>query len=62
MHDAAHADLIQCRIDERDAGHVAYVTVNNPEKKTQYARHTGQTCDCGYVLRGLRKTTNCVSP
>jgi enoyl-CoA hydratase len=33
MHDAAHADLIQCRIDERDAGHVAYVTVNNPEKR-----------------------------
>ncbi len=33
MHDAAHTDLIQCRIDERDAGHVAYVTVNNPEKR-----------------------------
>ena len=33
MHDAAHADLIQCRIDERDAGHVAYVTVSNPEKR-----------------------------
>ena len=28
------ADLIKCRIDDRgDAGHVAYVTVNNPEKR-----------------------------
>ena len=34
MHAAASADLIQCRIDERGAaGRVAYVTVNNPEKR-----------------------------
>ncbi len=34
MHAAAPADLIQCRIDDRgEAGHVAYVTVNNPEKR-----------------------------
>ena len=33
MHAAAPADLIQCRIDDRQAaGHVAYVTVNNPRK------------------------------
>ena len=34
MHAAAHADLIKCRIDDRgEAGHVAYVTVNNPQKR-----------------------------
>ena len=34
MHAAAPADLILCRIDDRGAaGHVAYVTVNNPEKR-----------------------------
>ena len=34
MHAAAPADLIQCRIDDRGAaGRVAYVTVNNPEKR-----------------------------
>lgn len=34
MHTAARADLIQYRIDDRgDAGRVAYITVNNPEKR-----------------------------
>ena len=34
MHAAAPAHLIKCRIDDRGAaGHVAYVTVNNPEKR-----------------------------
>ena len=34
MHVHAPADLIQCRIDDRGAaGHVAYITVNNPEKR-----------------------------
>jgi len=34
MHTAARADLIQYRIDDcGDAGRVAYITVNNPEKR-----------------------------
>ena len=34
MHAPAPADLIQCRVDDRgDAGRVAYVTVNNPDKR-----------------------------
>ena len=34
MHAAARDDLIQLRIDDRgEAGRVAYVTVNNPEKR-----------------------------
>ena len=34
MHAAAPADLILCRVDDRGAaGHVAYVTVNNPQKR-----------------------------
>ena len=34
MHATAPAHLIKCRIDDRGAaGHVAYVTVNNPEKR-----------------------------
>ena len=34
MHAAAPAELIQCRIDDRgEAGRVAYVTVNNPDKR-----------------------------
>jgi len=34
MHAPAKPDLIQCRVEDRgDAGRVAYVTVNNPDKR-----------------------------